>query len=208
MNKGFLISIEGGEGSGKGTVVSKLKELYPDFIFTREPGGTAISEQIRNVIVDKNNTEMCPETEALLFAAARAQLMREKVFPAIQAGKTVFFDRFVDSSLVYQGIARGLDVPRVAAINEIAINGMYPNLTIYLDIDPAVGLSRIHANEGREVNRLDLEALDFHNKIREGYLTMAHIYEGRYRIVNADQSPENVLSEVVSHINELLNSNS
>ncbi len=201
--RGFLISIEGGEGSGKGTVIEKLKKLYPDFIFTREPGGTKISEQIRSIIVDKNNTEIAPETEALLFAAARAQLMAEKVLPAVNNGKTVLFDRFVDSSLVYQGVARGLGMKAVYEVNQMAIRGNLPDMTIYLDIDPEVALNRIATNN-RETNRIDLESLDFHKKIRAGYLDVAEMHADRYRIVNADQTPEEVFADVVACIEELM----
>lgn len=202
MNKGFFITIEGGEGSGKGTVINKLKELYPNFIFTREPGGTRISEQIREIIVGKDNTDLVPEAEALLFAAARAQHMYEKIIPAINEGKTVISDRFIDSNFAYQGYARSLGVHNVMKANELAIGGHMPDVTIYLDIDPEVAFKRI-AENNRETNRLDLESMEFHKKVREGYLSVAEMHSTRYHIVNADQSPEKVLEDVSRVIDEL-----
>lgn len=200
---GFIISIEGGEGSGKGTVIKKLKEMFPDFVFTREPGGCKIAEQIRNVIVDKENVGMTPITEAMLFAAARNQHLVDKVIPALNEGKVVLFDRYYDSSLVYQGIARGLGMETVWEINKVAVGDCIPKLTIYLDIEPEKGLARIMENN-RETNRLDLESMDFHNKIRNGYLEIVKMFPDRIKIVNADQSPEAVFQDVMILINKLL----
>lgn len=200
--KGFIISIEGGEGSGKGTLIDFLKKLFPDFVFTREPGGCKIAEQIRNVIVDKENVGMTPITEAMLFAAARNQHLVDKVIPALNDGKVVVFDRYYDSSLVYQGIARGLGMDVVWEINKVAVGDCIPVLTIYLDIEPEKGLARIMENN-RETNRLDLESMDFHNKIRNGYLELAKIFPDRIKVVNADQTPEAVLQDVVQLINSL-----
>jgi dTMP kinase len=199
--KGFIISIEGGEGSGKGTVIKKLKEMFPDFVFTREPGGCKIAEEIRSVIVDKENVGMTPITEAMLFAAARNQHLVDKVIPALNDGKIVVFDRYYDSSLVYQGVARGLGMNAVYEVNQMAIRGRMPDMTIYLDIDPVVALNRI-AQNNRETNRIDLESLDFHQKIRAGYLDLAEMHPNRVRIVNANQIPEDVFADVVKLIEE------
>jgi dTMP kinase len=202
MSKAFFITIEGGEGSGKGTLINNLKGAYPEFVFTREPGGTRISEQIREIIVGKDNTELVPEAEALLFAAARAQHMSEKIIPAIERGKTVVSDRFIDSNFAYQGYARGLGMDKIMRANELAIGGHMPDMTIYLDIDPEVAFKRI-AENNRETNRLDLESMEFHKKVREGYLTVAEMHPKRYRIINADQTPNEVFEDVVNAIEEL-----
>lgn len=199
----FIISIEGGEGSGKGTVIRALKEAFPEFVFTREPGGCVIAEQIRNIIVDKDNVGMTPIAEAMLFAAARNQHLVDKVIPALNDGKVVVFDRYYDSSLVYQGIARGLGIDTVWNINQPAVGDCIPKLTIYLDIAPEKGLARIAANN-RETNRLDLESMDFHNKIRNGYLQIAEMFPDRISIVNADQTPDAVFNDVVALIKKLL----
>lgn len=201
--KGFFITIEGGEGSGKGTVISKLKEKYPEFVFTREPGGTKISEQIREIIVGKDNTELVPEAEALLFAAARAQHMYEKIIPALEDGKVVVSDRFIDSNFAYQGFARGLGMHRIMQANELAVGNHMPNMTIYLDIEPEIAFKRI-AENNRETNRLDLESMEFHKKVRAGYFAVAEMHQKRYRIVNANQTPEKVFMDVVACIEELI----
>jgi len=155
-------------------------------LLTREPGGIDIAEQIRRVILDKENTAMDSRTEALLYAAARRQHLIEKVKPALDKGRVVLCDRFVDSSLAYQGYARGLGMDEVFTINQFAIEDFMPELTIYFDIEPEAGLKRINKNKGREINRLDLEDLDFHKKVREGY----HLLMERFphRIVRIDAS--------------------
>jgi dTMP kinase len=159
----MFITMEGGEGSGKSTAIKEIvdsltKEGY-SVVLTREPGGTPISEEIRNVILDKKNTEMDPWTEALLYAASRRQHIVEKILPALKEGKIVICDRFIDSSLAYQGGARGLGVDKVYAMNQYATDGLLPDLTLLFDIEPEEGLKRIAANAGREVNRLDVEKL-------------------------------------------------
>lgn len=188
MKSGFFITFEGPDGAGKTTIISMVAKELKDAMLTREPGGIDIAEQIRRVILDKENTAMDPRTEALLYAAARRQHLVEKVKPAIEEGKMVLCDRFVDSSLAYQGYARGLGIDEVFSINQFAIEQMMPDLTIYFDIEPELGLQRINKNKGREVNRLDLENLDFHHKVREGY----HLLMERFpdRIVKIDASGE------------------
>lgn len=173
MNKGYFIVFEGGEGSGKSTILEMIYnwmiENNIDCIKTREPGGIKIAEQIRNVILDKDNTEMDGRCEALLYAAARRQHLVEKVIPALESGKVVLCDRFLDSSLAYQGHARGLGIEEIYNINKFAIGEYLPDLSLIFDLDPETGLERINKNKDREVNRLDLEKIDFHNKVREGY---------------------------------------
>lgn len=169
--RGLFITLEGGDGCGKTTQVELLNKYFNDkginFINTREPGGIDISEQIREVILNTDNTAMDSITEAMLYAASRRQHMVERVIPALESGVTVVCDRFVDASLVYQGYSRGIGIDEVMKINEPAIEGYMPDLTIYLDIEPALGLERIHSNEKREINRLDLEGIEFHEKVRE-----------------------------------------
>ena len=161
----MFITLEGPEGSGKTTAVEAavkaLQEKGYEIVRTREPGGTPIAEQIRNVILDKANTSMDPRTEALLYAASRRQHLVEKVWPALKEGKIVICDRYLDSSLAYQGGARGLGVDEVLNVNLFATENTWPDLTLLFDIKPEVGLARIASNASREVNRLDLEKLEF-----------------------------------------------
>ncbi|WP_050183711.1 dTMP kinase [Domibacillus robiginosus] len=205
---GLFITIEGPEGAGKTTVlqrvVEELEKKGHPVVQTREPGGIAIAEQIRSVILNTNNTEMDARTEALLYAAARRQHLAEKVVPALQKGCIVLCDRFVDSSLAYQGYARGLGMEEVASINAFAIDGMMPALTLLFDVRPEIGLARIHRHNGREVNRLDLEGLSFHQKVREGYLKLADSNRDRIVIIDAEQEQEQVYRSALSQIEKVL----
>lgn len=205
---GLFITIEGPEGAGKTTVlehiVKELRKQGHPVVQTREPGGIAIAEQIRSVILNKDNTSMDARTEALLYAAARRQHLIEKVVPALQEGSIVLCDRFVDSSLAYQGHARGLGMDEVASINAFAIDGVMPQLTLLFDVRPEVGLARIHRHDGREVNRLDLEDLSFHQKVREGYLKLAQSHKERIVVIDAEQHQENVYEEVLAQIAKVL----
>lgn len=206
MEKGIFLTIEGGEGAGKTTLINGVIEALRDrgrnVLSTREPGGSPIAEQIRGVILDKNNTAMDARTEALLYAAARRQHLVEIVQPALERGDVVICDRFVDSSLAYQGYARGLGIAEVRSINDFAINGVMPNLTIWMDISPEAGLARINSTKGREVNRLDLEELAFHERVREGYQLLMGNEPDRIIRVNAEQTAENVLRDVLDIINQ------
>jgi len=197
---GYFITFEGPEGAGKTTVLTmleqELKSKGVNVISTREPGGIDIAEQIRSVILDKKNTSMDGRTEALLYAAARRQHLVEKVIPALSEGKVVLCDRFIDSSLAYQGHARGLGIDEVFSINDFAINGVMPSMTIFFDILPEKGLERIAKNDSREINRLDMEKHEFHEKVYEGYLKLAGRFHTRFRVVNADQSVEDVFRDV------------
>ncbi|MDD1505714.1 MULTISPECIES: dTMP kinase [unclassified Lysinibacillus] len=208
MNCNLFITFEGPEGAGKTTVIQKIAERLAeeniDVLATREPGGIEIAEKIRSIILNPEHTAMDERTEALLYAAARSQHFFEKVRPALEASKTVICDRFIDSSLAYQGYARGIGVDEVLSINEFAIGKMLPDLTILFDLAPEVGLARIHAHGEREVNRLDVESLAFHKKVREGYLQLVERYPERIRVVNADQSIERVVEDVWSLIYEAI----
>ena len=192
----YLITLEGVEGSGKSTLIQYLKEFIESIgkkvIVTREPGGIEISEQIRSVILDTENTKMDGRTEALLYAAARRQHLVERIIPALKEGNVVLCDRFIDSSLAYQGYARGLGIDEVLSINEFAIGSFMPNLTLYLDLDPQIGLSRIRKNKGREVNRLDLEEISFHLKVRDGYEEVIKRFPDRIVRVDANQELDKV----------------
>jgi dTMP kinase len=200
MDRGYFITIEGGEGAGKTTVIIQasayLSSLGYEVVTSREPGGIEIAEQIRGVILDKKNTKMDGRTEALLYAAARRQHLVEKVVPSLNEGNIVLCDRFIDSSLAYQGHARGLGIKEVMAINSFAIDRFMPDLTLYLDVLPEVGLTRIHSHDQREINRLDLESAAFHQKVREGYLQLAELFADRIVTVDANQGQDEVFNQV------------
>ncbi|MBN9656203.1 dTMP kinase [Halobacillus sp. GSS1] len=194
--KGLFVTFEGGDGAGKSSILQEIgKELIEEgysVLVTREPGGIRIAEKIREVILDPSHTEMDGRTEALLYAAARRQHLVEKVIPALKEGKIVLCDRFVDSSLAYQGAARGLGMEEVFKINEFAIDDHMPDLTLLFDIKPERGLERIAANQGREKNRLDLEHIDFHEKVYDAYQRLAEQSKDRIRVIDADQEFESV----------------
>ena len=204
INKPLVISFEGGEGAGKTTVISLLKSYFENenisFVITREPGGVPISERIRDIILDTNSSEMDARTEALLFAAARRQHLVEKVLPALADGKIVVFDRFVDSSVVYQGFVRGIGTEEVYDMNLFATENFLPDITFYLDLDAKTGIERINQNPSREINKLDLEGMKFHEKVREGYLIHSHNHPERIKVIDASESPEIVLDKVLKEI--------
>lgn len=201
QGRGKFITLEGGEGSGKTTMIGRIGSYFEErgipYVVTREPGGIEIAEKIRSIILDPLHTAMDARTEALLYAAARSQHLAERVEPALRAGKAVICDRFVDSSLVYQGYARGLGIENVWAINRFAIGDLMPDVTLYLDIEPEVGLARIDAHDGREVNRLDLENLEFHRKVREGYFLLKEQFPERFRVIDASMKQEDVLAAMI-----------
>lgn len=204
--EGFFITLEGGDGSGKTTVLGRVAAYLQNhsmpYRITREPGGIEIAEKIRSIILDPAHTAMDARTEALLYAAARSQHLAEVVEPALKDGITVLCDRFVDSSLVYQGYARGLGIEEVWSINRFAIGSRMPDLTFYLDVDPEVGLSRIAANQEREVNRLDLENLAFHQKVREGYQLVIVSDPQRIVVLDANRPIHMVEQDIVRTLKE------
>ncbi|WP_223703281.1 dTMP kinase [Sutcliffiella deserti] len=205
---GLFITFEGPEGAGKTSVIQKIAndlaaEGYP-VLLTREPGGIKIAEQIRSVILDCDNTEMDARTEALLYAAARRQHLVERVLPAVEEDKIVLCDRYIDSSLAYQGFARGIGIEEVLSINEFATEKQMPSLTIYFDIEPEEGLQRIAANNKREINRLDQEKLDFHYKVKEGYSKVIDRYKERMLIIDASKSFNTVYDTVKKELVEYL----
>lgn len=204
LKRGVFITVEGPEGAGKTTVLARVgeqleKEGY-SIVLTREPGGIPIAEQIRQVILNPDHTEMDSRTEALLYAAARRQHLMEKVVPALNKGCIVLCDRFVDSSLAYQGYARGLGIEEVREINRFAIQDTMPELTLFFMIDPEIGLKRIENHKSREINRLDLEKLNFHQKVYEGYQLLIKNEPDRIKVIDANQSFEEVYQETLQQI--------
>ena len=204
MSKGFLVSLEGPEGAGKTSVLEALIPILEDrgieVLSTREPGGVLIGEKIREVILDPSHTEMDPKTELLLYIASRRQHLVEKVLPALAAGKLVIMDRFIDSSVAYQGFGRGLDIDAIDWLNEFATDGLKPDLTLYFDIEVEEGLARIAANSNREVNRLDMEGLDLHRKVRQGYLSLLEREGNRIEKIDASLP----LDQVIKNTQQLL----
>lgn len=200
MNSNLFITFEGPEGAGKTTVIQMIAERLTknniEVLATREPGGIEIAEKIRTIILNPAHTAMDERTEALLYAAARSQHYFEKVRPALDAGKLVICDRFIDSSLAYQGYARGIGMSDIYQINKFAVGEYMPDLNILFDVSPQIGLSRINKNKGREVNRLDLEKMDFHNKVREGYHKLYEGNKDKFIKIDAEKSIEEVFSEV------------
>ncbi len=204
MKRGLFITLEGPDGSGKSTQIEYLKTYFADknlpCIFTREPGGTAIGEKLRSIILDKENQEMCDMTETLLYAAARAQHVQERIKPALEAGTIVVCDRFIDSSIAYQGYGRNLgDVVRI--INELAISGCMPDVTFLLELSPEIGKSRI-CEENRD--RLEQEKLEFHDKVYAGYQEIAKIYSGRFVEIDAGMQKEEIRDEIYTQIDRIL----
>lgn len=196
MDMKKFITFEGGECSGKTTIIStivkKFEELNVAYITTREPGGIRIAEEIRNIILDVKNTEMTAECEALLYAASRMQHLSQKVIPAINEGKIVLCDRFLDSSLAYQGYARGLGMDNVLKANSFALDYL-PGLTIFIDVTPDVALKRLSLRD--KSDRLDLETQDFHNKVYQGYQEVLKMYPDRIVRIDGNQSLEDVTSD-------------
>ena len=202
MTKGIFISFEGPDGAGKTTVLEailpQLKKLVAkEVITTREPGGVAIAESIRDLILDVNHTNMDDKTELLLYIAARRQHLVERILPELKKGNLVLVDRFIDSSVAYQGYGRGLDADAVTWLNNFATDGLQPDLTLYFDVDSQIGLTRIEKNKEREVNRLDLEQFDMHRRVRSGYLKLAQENPDRIVTIDAARPLEEVITDAL-----------
>ena len=205
MNGKFIV-FEGPDGSGKTTIIKKVKEILEkqdlSISYYREPGGTDISEKIRSIIIDNDNYLMDPKTEALLFASSRAQLVAEKIIPDLKEGKIVICDRFVMSSLLYQGLGRNLGIDNIKNINDFATGGIKPDLTLFFNIDYKTALERKRANFSPD--RLENEDFSFHKTIFDGYLEMADLYKDEIVKVDARKSIEDLTSDVMDIINQLL----
>ena len=205
MKKGFMLVVDG--GNGETTVIAKIKNFLEEkgveVIVTREPGGTPIGEKIRELILDPETPEMCDTTELLLFAAARAQHLHEKILPALEQGKVVVSDRFDTATISFQHYARNIDIDLIQKINGSAVGDFKPAMNLILDIDPELGLQRVH-QRGEKLDRLEKEKLTFLDKARKGYLTQAEQEPDRFRIVDASQSKEAVEIEALKVVDELL----
>lgn len=203
--KGKFITFEGGECSGKTTIINEvckvLEERGVSFISTREPGGIDIAEQIRSIILDVNNTKMTEETEALLYAASRTQHLKERVIPAIEEGKVIICDRFLDSSLAYQGYARGLGMDAILKINYFALNNL-PDLTIFIDVKPEVALERLKIRN--KSDRLDREGIKFHNAVYEGYLEVCKMYPKRIIKIDGNRDLESICKDCIAKVLECI----
>jgi dTMP kinase len=211
-NNGLLITLEGGEGGGKTTQIIRLKQRLiahgQDVVVLREPGGTAISEQIREVVLSNKNVGMAYTTEVLLFQAARSQIYREIVLPSLELGKVVLMDRSRDSSVVYQGMVRGFGVEIIEQLNDLSTKKTYPNLTFLLDVPVEIGLKR--RMDTQEMNRLDHEAKNFHEQVRQAYLQVAksdrvkHGAHSRWQIIDASQDTDQVDQDIWQVANQFL----
>jgi len=204
---GKLISFEGSEGSGKSTQISllaaRLQKTGREVVTTREPGGTEIGEQIRNIIVhNSKGDEMCAETELLLFTAARAQVVREVIAPALVRGAVVLSDRYLDSSTVYQGIGRNLAADPVSQINRFAVGNVMPDLTLVIDVPTEIGLARIRQRASDLPDRMERENIDFYKKIREGYLVLARGMPDRFVVIDGTQNVDAIEKKIWAAVKE------
>jgi dTMP kinase len=205
MQRGLFITVEGTDGSGKTTQImlmeAYLKQKGHEVVLTREPGGTRISEKIREIVLDPENDEMGITAEMLLYASARAQLVSQIIRPAIESGKTVICDRFVDSSFVYQGFGRGIDLKTIEEVNKLAIEGIWPDITFFFDIDPEVALRRRIA--ATTADRIEKEKLEFHKRVYSGYKKLSLLYPERIKMIDSNKSIEEISKEVVQWLSKL-----
>jgi len=204
--RGFFISVEGSDGSGKSTQIKKidayLKSKSQEVLLTREPGGTVISEKIRELLLDPSHKEMKAKTEMLLYAAARAQHLEEFILPNLQEGKHVLTDRFTDSSIAYQGFGRGLG-EIVAEVNRIATGGISPDITFFLELSPETGISRKKSEENHEMDRLEQEKQEFHHRVYNGYKTLSNLEGQRICPIDASEGIEAVFSQIKVELDKL-----
>lgn len=207
MTKGCMIVCDGGNGAGKSTIIrhieAHLKSLDRDYIMTREPGGTPIGEKIRSVILAADTPEMCDVTELMLFAAARAQHVYEKIIPAINDGKVVVSDRFDSATVSFQHYGRGLSIDLIQQLNAIALDGFSPDITIILDIEPKLGLERV-LSRGEGLDRIEMANLDFLTKTRNGYLAQAEENPDKFSVIDASQPLEVVIDQVLKVVDRVL----
>ena len=206
---GLFITFEGGEGCGKSTQIAALKArleaMGKTVVQTREPGGTALGESVRNLLqYDDAGQGMSPEAELLLFAASRAQHVRELVAPAIAEGQIVLCDRFLDSTTVYQGVARAIDSKKVDTINQFAIGDTMPDLTILIDLPPEIGLARVHARSDGQLDRMENEAIEFFQAVRQGYLDLAKSEPKRFLVLDGSQTVEELETQIWQRVGATL----
>ncbi len=206
MRKGLFITVEGTDGSGKTTQIKLMEQFLNDtgidVVLSREPGGTEISEMIRDLILDPRNSDISPLTEMMLYAAARAQHVSQVIRPALENGKYVICDRFVDSSYAYQGCGRGVDLKTVADVNRAAVDGVVPDITFFLDLDPRLAIERRIKSTGAD--RIEQEKMDFHMRVYEGYKKMSLLYPDRIKTIDASKSIEEISSQINLYLKELL----
>lgn len=206
MKKGLFITIEGTDGSGKTTQMGLIEEFLMksgyDVLLTREPGGTRISEQIRDIILNPDHTEMGVYAEMLLYASARAQLVAEVVKPALEKGKIIVCDRFVDSTYAYQGFGRGISMEMLESINNFAIDGVMPDLTFFFDVDPVKALSRRRASSFTD--RIENEEMDFHKRVYNGYIKLSDRYPERIKRIDSDRPVQNIWEDVRNNLHKIL----
>ena len=202
--KGLFITFEGPEGSGKSTQIKLLRQFLVerghDVVTTREPGGTAAGDRIRSVLLDKDCGSLEPETELFLMLAQRSEHLKKVILPSLKAGKTVLCDRYYDSSMAYQGYARGLKIERVRSVHEAFLPGFLPDLTVLLRIAPEVGLERARHGGTKQLDRMESEALDFHRKVLAGYDLVAAEEPERFVVVEADDEPEKMADRIAAEI--------
>ncbi|MBG0789312.1 MAG: dTMP kinase [Desulfovibrionaceae bacterium] len=212
----MFVTFEGIEGTGKSTQIQKVREYLEsigrDVFVTMEPGGSRVGRELRKMLLHVDSRDITPITELFLYLADRAQHVAQVIRPELNAGKVVLCDRFADSTIVYQGYGRGLDTKTLRELNEVAVDGLWPDLTIVLDIDPEIGLKRatlrnIQDGKAKEEGRFEAEHLSFHNKIRQGYLTWAAFNKDRMRVVNAANTPEQVFDRIREILDEKLAAN-
>ncbi|KRL66438.1 dTMP kinase [Companilactobacillus versmoldensis] len=204
---GIFISFEGPDGAGKTTALQNLLPQLKaatdqEIVVSREPGGSPIAEKIRNIILDVNDESMDAGTEALLYAAARRQHLVDVILPTLQANKVMLSDRFVDSSIAYQGGGRQLGTKEVASINDFAIDGHLPDLTIYFDVSPEVGLSRIKKDHADQMDRLEQESIKFHQRVHDSYLKLVKENPQRIVTIDAEQAPKQVVDDALAAIKQ------
>ncbi|MCB9747577.1 MAG: dTMP kinase [Candidatus Omnitrophica bacterium] len=202
--KGFFITFEGSEGSGKSTQIQMvhqhLKKARKPVILLREPGGVRISEKIRRILLDVNNKEISKECETLLYMAARAQIVKELILPELKKGTIILCDRFLDSTVVYQGYGCGVDIDFINQVGAFVTQGLEPHLTLIFDIDAKKGLSRI----ARAKDRIELRDISYHNKVRKGYQELGRLYPDRVKLIESDQSREDIFTIVMNYINQVI----
>jgi dTMP kinase len=204
---GIFISFEGGEGAGKTTLIeelsSSLAQLHFKILKTREPGGTKLGEHIRSLLLQHKDLSISPRAELCLFLASRAQHVEEIILPALKAGKVVLCDRYNDSSLAYQGVARGLGIDEILPFCEFATSHLQPNLTLYLDLDPKIGLARALEHR-KDTDRIESEKIAFHQKIREAYHLLEKKFPKRFRMIDASKSPKEVFNDAFAIVKEVM----